>query len=248
MPARGGEKVDCDRRATKEAKMEKSWTKIGLSALTIFASVATASPLFAHGGDSNVIHACVSNFLKVVRIVRPNEGCHYRLESPLHWSITGPAGPQGPQGLQGPPGAADNGGPANGFVVKDSLDQVIGKSDGIGIIRAIGPDTLYFRVRPSGFSQSFIQFAYTTDNCQGTRYLSMGAGLSQMVLTTDGVTGYYPSGPGQQLTMRSFQNVFAGQPVPTQGESCLVQETTSNYGEAAAIDLATVGVPPFRLE
>jgi hypothetical protein len=228
--------------------MKRKWPKIGLSALAMLAGAATASPLFAHGGDKNVVHACIGNLLKVVRIVGPNEGCHYRLESPLHWSITGPAGPQGPQGLQGPAGPAGNGGAANGFVVKDSRDQVIGKSDGIGVIGAIGDDMLYFRVRPSGFTQSFIQFAYTTDNCQGSRYLSMGAGLSQMVLTTDGVDGYYPLGPGQQLTMRSFENVFAGQPVPTQAVSCLVQETTSNYGQAAVIDLSTVGVPPFHLE
>jgi hypothetical protein len=48
--------------------------------------------------------------------------------------------------------------------------------------------------------------------------------------------------------MRSFENVFAGQPVPAQAVSCLMQETTSNYGQAAVIDLSTVGVPPFRLE
>jgi hypothetical protein len=228
--------------------MKNLWFRVGLSALAAFASAATAPQLFAHSGDTTVVHACVGNLFKVVRIIGPNESCHYRLESPMHWSITGPAGPQGAQGLQGPPGPSGSGGAAHGFVVKDSLDQVVGKSDGIGVIRAVGDNMLYFRLRPSGFTQSFIQFAYATSNCQGPRYLSVGAGLSQTVFTTDGVTGYYPLGQGQQLTMRSFENVFAGQPVPVQAVSCQAQEITSNYGEAAVIDLSTVGVPPFHLE
>ena len=72
--------------------MKSTWPKIGFSALAMLAAIATAAPLFAHGGDRNLVHACIGNLLKVVRIVGPNEGCHYRLESPLHWSVTGPAG------------------------------------------------------------------------------------------------------------------------------------------------------------
>jgi hypothetical protein len=78
--------------------------------------------------------------------------------------------------------------------------------------------------------------------------LPVGTALWEFVLTTDGVIGYYPLGPGQPLTMRSFEDVFAGQPIPPQPLSCAVQDVFSTYGEASAINLATVGVPPFRLE
>ena len=59
---------------------------------------------WAHGGDATLVHACIDNSTRIVRIVDPNDDCQ-RHETAQHWSIQGPAGPVGPQGLQGVPGA-----------------------------------------------------------------------------------------------------------------------------------------------
>lgn len=67
----------------------------------------------AHGGnnDPNVVHACVGNASKVVRIVRVSESC-LTAETPVHWSVEGPQGPQGLPGAQGTIGPAGPAGPA----------------------------------------------------------------------------------------------------------------------------------------
>jgi hypothetical protein len=74
--------------------------------LCLIAPVAAA----AHGdnNDPAVIHACVGNLSKVVRIVGVNEACLSRplslAETTLHWGVAGPngePGPPGPQGIQG---------------------------------------------------------------------------------------------------------------------------------------------------
>lgn len=56
----------------------------------------------AHGGDPNVIHACVrqeggGDSFGRVRIVGPNDPCRNR-EIAVHWSIGGPPGPTGQTG------------------------------------------------------------------------------------------------------------------------------------------------------
>jgi type VI protein secretion system component Hcp len=56
-------------------------------------------------GASGAISACVLNGAGDVRIVPANTPCRAN-ETPIQWSITGPAGPQGVQGLQGPIGPA----------------------------------------------------------------------------------------------------------------------------------------------
>ena len=87
------------------------------SAFTAFAIVvicAMPTMATAHGGnnDPNVVHACVGNVSKVVRIVGVNGACLtspvVAAETPAHWSTQGPEGPQGPQG---PPGATGPAGP-----------------------------------------------------------------------------------------------------------------------------------------
>jgi hypothetical protein len=72
----------------------------------VIACAAAAALIQAHGGDASLVHACVNNSTRVVRIVGPNQNCQGN-ETARHWSIQGPqgpAGPQGPQGLQGPTG------------------------------------------------------------------------------------------------------------------------------------------------
>ena len=97
---------------------------IVLTTGTIFL-IAVASLVFpingyAHDGDSNpnVIHACVQQGSKQVRIVGVNGSCT-NSETAAHWAVVGPAGPAGPQGpagpaaagLPGPAGAAGATGP-----------------------------------------------------------------------------------------------------------------------------------------
>lgn len=67
----------------------------------------------AHGGNTALIHSCVSNSSGEIKIVGANASCpsNYR---PLDWNIQGPAGlqgPIGPQGLQGEPGPQGLAGP-----------------------------------------------------------------------------------------------------------------------------------------
>ena len=57
----------------------------------------------AHGGDPNVIHACIQPS-GLVRITAPAETCAQQ-DTPIHWGITGPPGPPGPEGPAGPIGA-----------------------------------------------------------------------------------------------------------------------------------------------
>ena len=77
---------------------------ITITAVAVCAIPATAT---AHGGnnDPHVVHACIGNITKVVRIVGANDKCVSTppviAETPAHWNIQGP---QGPQGLQGVPG------------------------------------------------------------------------------------------------------------------------------------------------
>lgn len=67
----------------------------------------------AHAGnnDPNVVHACVGNLTKIVRIVGVAGTCLTQpaaaAETAVHWAIAGPKGdqgPAGPQGVQGPQG------------------------------------------------------------------------------------------------------------------------------------------------
>jgi hypothetical protein len=64
----------------------------------LVANVATL--VYAHGGDTSLIHACVRNSNGQLRIVGPNDQCASS-ESPLDWRIQGEPGPQGPPGESG---------------------------------------------------------------------------------------------------------------------------------------------------
>lgn len=89
---------------------------VGMVAVLWLALVGMARPAAAHGGDANIVHACVGKVTKITRIVGPSGACSANLETALHWGIVGPAGPpgekgdkgdqgdQGLQGLQGPTG------------------------------------------------------------------------------------------------------------------------------------------------
>ena len=65
--------------------------------------VGSATLVMAHGGEQNLIHACVHNITGSVRLIEPDGDCN-RNETAVDWSITGPQGPQGATGPQGPQG------------------------------------------------------------------------------------------------------------------------------------------------
>ncbi len=67
--------------------------------------VLLATQISAHVGsapDANTIHACSNN--NHVRIVAAGNDCK-KIESPLDWSVTGPAGADGADGADGSDGA-----------------------------------------------------------------------------------------------------------------------------------------------
>jgi len=59
----------------------------------------------AHGGnnDPNVVHACIANLTKAVRIVGVSGSCRVT-ETPAHWDIQGPQGAPGTNGTNGTDG------------------------------------------------------------------------------------------------------------------------------------------------
>jgi hypothetical protein len=65
--------------------------------------------VWAHGGDTNLVHGCVysggQHTSYNVRIVGAGESCPAG-SSPVDWSIAGPAGPAGAPGAAGAPGPA----------------------------------------------------------------------------------------------------------------------------------------------
>ena len=83
------------------------WLVVLNVVLISLVSVTLAS---AHGGNTALIHACVSNTSGEIKIVGANATCpnNYRA---LDWSIQGPAGQQGAQGQQGPIGPVGPVGP-----------------------------------------------------------------------------------------------------------------------------------------
>ena len=83
------------------------WLVVLHVVLISLVSVTLAS---AHGGNTSLIHACVSNSSGEIKIVGANSNCpsNYRA---LDWNIQGPAGQQGAQGQQGPIGPVGPAGP-----------------------------------------------------------------------------------------------------------------------------------------
>jgi hypothetical protein len=109
-----------------------------LALAMILISLASVTYVSAHGGNTALIHACVSNSSGEIKIVGANATCpsNYRA---LDWNIqgpagspgpmgpAGPAGPQGPQGLTGPQGPAGISGME--VVTVDSGTQVAARID-----------------------------------------------------------------------------------------------------------------------
>lgn len=89
-----------------------NWQYVAVAVLLVGVVTSNLTNLaLAHGGDANLIHACVSPNGSI-RIVGANSACH-RNETPLDWRVQGETGPAGPQGVPGPVGplgpSGDNG-------------------------------------------------------------------------------------------------------------------------------------------
>ena len=81
-------------------------------ALLILAILLLAGAVLvsAHGGDANLVHACVKSNGQVTILLDPNATCKDN-ETALDWGIVGPPGPQGEPGPQGPAGPQGESGP-----------------------------------------------------------------------------------------------------------------------------------------
>jgi len=78
-----------------------------------FVGAGLATLASAHGGDTNLIHACLNPGNGTIYVVGANQSCSQN-QTPLDWNIQGPQGlpgPQGPAGPQGPVGATGPIGP-----------------------------------------------------------------------------------------------------------------------------------------
>src|SRR4051812_39743292 len=71
-----------------QSRLRKSVVILGGTAALILASVTTAG---AHGGDTSLVHSCVSKKDGSLRIVGANHGCS-KGETPLDWSRDGSGG------------------------------------------------------------------------------------------------------------------------------------------------------------
>src|SRR5919204_1679416 len=101
--------------------MMRQWFMF-VAAVTLMAIPAIAS---AHGGnnDPKVVHACIGNVSKVVRIVGVDGSCITAppaspalAETPAHWDIQGPPGAPGINGTNGTNGLNGTNGTSVTFV------------------------------------------------------------------------------------------------------------------------------------
>lgn len=80
-------------------------------AILIGASLGGVTRASAHGGNTALVHSCVSKANGSLRIIGATKQCSTK-EYPLDWGIQGPSGPVGPQGPAGATGPAGASGPA----------------------------------------------------------------------------------------------------------------------------------------
>ena len=113
-----------------------AWS-VGLAAALV---VGTVRPSPAQSPPPEVITACVTRLLDVVRIVPATETCR-STERRLQWNVAGPRGPEGPQGLVGPTGPPGPTGPKGdrGDVGPKGDTGAAGATGSTGATGATGP-------------------------------------------------------------------------------------------------------------
>jgi hypothetical protein len=91
----------------KDLMRESTVSRRAFTVLAVVALVAIPRLASAHGGnnDPNVVHACIGNLTKIVRIVGVSGSCISPAESPTHWGIQGSPGAPGTNGTNGTDGA-----------------------------------------------------------------------------------------------------------------------------------------------
>jgi len=152
------------------------------------------------------------------------------------------------------------GGGSSAVVVKDSQGQVVGKligqhvGSGYPIFRQIGNTPLLFHVFPVGYNlPNSVYFAYTTNNCIGTRYMfssvADGGDFFELPQSTDSVTAYFPALPAQQISYQSVESFGPGQD-PSGVGICQPQGTSipANVGTVSTINLLTFATFPLHVE
>jgi hypothetical protein len=118
------------------------WSSVG----TVLALLAITAIASAHYGnnDTNVIHACIGNASKIVRIVGVGGSCISSpaslAETPAHWAIQGPSGAPGINGINGTNGVNGTNG-TNGIDGINGTNGTNGTNgiDGVSATRADGP-------------------------------------------------------------------------------------------------------------
>jgi hypothetical protein len=105
-------------------------TKRIFLAIGLVILLAVGGSLVMAGNGRNLIHACANDSTGVLRLVEAGEEC-WRGETPVTWSVVGPAGPQGAAGPQGPQGVPGDAGPA-GPIGPQGLQGDVGSEGPIG--------------------------------------------------------------------------------------------------------------------
>ena len=108
------------------------------------ALVVGSALVWAHGGNTALIHACVDNKNGSIRVIAPTGVCKSS-ETALDWNIVGPAGPIGAQGPMGPMGPIGLQGPAG-------AQGVAGEQGPQGVVGATGPEGPQGAQGPAGLA------------------------------------------------------------------------------------------------
>lgn len=211
--------------STKELLMNigKRWVCV-ISALGIIAMGSTA---MASEGEAQQILACV-NPQGSVRIVQAGSACRPS-ESPLTLAVQSSNGESTP-------------------VVVDSADHVVGpilsaSADWTTVGLRIGPGMFGLVLsRDSIFTQTSASLWYTTTDCSGTPYFSVGAVVPPIVGPFFG-KDYFP-GEVQHLTTASERGISGG--TSTEYGPCTQRVDDNSVAVMTEIDLSGF-VPPFRV-
>ena len=122
--------------------MRVSRTILALGVMLIVTLVAGGTWALAHGGDRDLVHACVNDESGDIKVVGPNDDCK-KNETPLDWNIQGLPGPQGPIGKPGvlgfytrfnPGGACPDGFYCPAIAICDLGDAVTGGGFELGVV------------------------------------------------------------------------------------------------------------------
>jgi hypothetical protein len=168
-------------------------------------------------------------------------------------AAAGPMGPDGPAGPAGPPspqGATGVGVP----MLVDSLGQTIGVLDLAHYEVLMRREGRVFRVRlhhrkPTFYQDAGVELAYSTPDCTGEAYWSLGSNYDQWV-PAGHVSGnglYYPGAYVGDITIRS-SNYFTGSP-PSAVRNCSTFPEPRLWTVASARNESIDSfVPPFHVE